>query len=135
MNTIPKYKIGTSIAVDKQKVLDYFYKYIDHKKENENTETYVCKDSSILILQQGKEENKVFVKFHCTIAVNDQEESMTFPGKSWFLDFCKETGCNIQNLTTKVIIPASDGAITSDMFSSEAFRIAKHSASHPKNKK
>lgn len=134
MDTIPKYKIGTSIAVDKEKVLDYFSIYIDHKNENEELETYTCRDNSLLILQKSKEENKVFVKFHCNIEVNTQQKSISFPGKSWFLVFCNEIGCGIQNLNTKVIMPASDGAIMSDMFSSEAFRIAKHFASHPKDK-
>lgn len=134
MEIIPKYKIGTSIAVDKQKVLDYFYIYIDHKNENEELETYTCKDNSLLIIQQSKEENKVFAKFHCNIEVNVQEKSTSFPRKSWFLVFCREIGCEIQNLSTKVIMPASDGAIMSDMFSSEAYRIAKHYASHPKDK-
>lgn len=133
MHRIPKYKIGTSIAVDKQKVLDYFRMYIDHKNEHENGETYTCKDNSLLILQQSNEANNVFVKFHCAIEVNTQEKSTSFPGQSWFLAFCKEIGCDIQNVTTKVIMPASEGALLSDLFSSEAFRIANHCASHPKD--
>ncbi len=134
MDIIPKYKIGTSIPVNKQKVLDYFSIYIDHKNENEKTETYTCTDNSLLILLQSKEENKVFVKFYCNIGVNTQDNSMNFPGKTWFLVFCQENGSGIQNLNTKVIMPASDGAIMSDLFSSEAFRIAKHFASQPKDK-
>ncbi len=134
MDSIPKFKIGTSIAVDKQKVLDYFYIYIDHKNEDKDIETYTCKDDSLLILQQSKEENKVFVKFHCNIKVNAQEQAMGFPGQSWFLDFCKEIGCEIQNLRTKIIMPASDGAILSDLLSSEGFRIAKQEAGRAKDK-
>lgn len=133
MDIIPKYKIGTSIAVDKQRVLDYFHDYIDHKNEKEAHETYICKDDSLLVLQKSDQTGRVFVKFHCNIQVNARDKSVGFTGKSWFLMFCEEIGCEIQNLNTKVIMPASDGAIMSDLFSSEAFRKVSHAADHPKD--
>lgn len=123
---IPKYKIGTTIPIDKQKVLDFFSVYIEYQKENAVKETYVCKGGSILILQPSEDEKQVWVKFH----VNIEKD---FYGKIWFMDFCRTHHSLIQNLRTKVISPVSDGAIMSEIYNSKEFRIANHFMSHPKD--
>lgn len=134
MQIIPKYKLGTTIAIDKQKVLTYFDIYIDHKIENEEKEFYTCKDGSFLILLPSKIESKVFVKFHLNLQIDPFRKSVSFLGKIWFMNFCKENKSEIQNLRTKVFMPVSDGAIMSYIYTSESHRIAKHYAEHPKDR-
>ena len=134
MEIIPKYKLGTIIAIEKQIVMDYFLTCIDFESEEAEKESYTCKDGSLLILQPSNNENKVFVKFHCNLQVNPQEKSVCFLGAGWFLDFCKKNNLEIQNLRTKTVMPSSEGAIMSDIFTSEAFRLAKHYVRHPKDR-
>jgi hypothetical protein len=135
MDIIPKHKLGTTIAVDKQKVLTYFNIYIDHKIEDREKEYYTCKDGSILILQPSNIESKVFVKFFLNLQIDPTRKSVSFIGKIWFMNFCKENNSEIQNLRTGVVMPVSDGAIMSDIFTSEAHRLARHYAEHPKDKR
>jgi hypothetical protein len=127
MPIIPKHKLGTSTAIDKQKVFDYFNIYIDYKIEDTERESYVCKDGSVLILQPSSIEGKIFVNFHINIEVD-------YTGKIWFMQFCRENNTEIQNLRTGIIMPVSDGAIMSDLWSSEASRISRHFANNPKDK-
>ncbi|WP_337085142.1 hypothetical protein [Elizabethkingia anophelis] len=133
INKIPKYKLGTTIAIDRLKVLSYFDIYIAHKNEGTEKETYTCKDGSILILQPGNIDTKVFVKFHLNL-LDPIENALSFPGKNWFIQFCRENNSEIQNLRTGVIMPVSNAYIMSDIFTSEAFRISRHYATHPKDK-
>ena len=48
-------------------------------------------------------------------------------GKNWFLKFCKQYNSEIifLNKKKKIILPASDGALTSAIFTSVAFLKAK----------
>jgi len=131
MDTIPKHKLGATISIDKWKVLEFFNPYIDHKVEDSEKETYVCKDNSLLILQQSDTDGKVFVKFHLNLLIDASRKSVSIQGKVWFMEFCKEHHSEIQNLRTGVVMPVSDGAIMSDIFTSEAFRLAKHYSQHP----
>lgn len=135
MDVIPKYKLGTTIAVDKLKVLAYFNIYIDHKNGETGKESYTCKDGSILILLQSNIESKVFVQFHLNLQVDPVERSVGFLGKIWFMKFCEENNSKIQNLRTGVVMPVSDGAIMSDIFTSESYRLARHYTEHPKDRK
>lgn len=127
MQYIPKYKIGTIIAIDRQKVFDFFSDYIAYKEEDATKETYVCKEGSLLILQPAENEEQVWVKFHVNIENG-------FLGKIWFMNFCRAHHSLIQNLRTKIVLPVSDGAIMSEIYSSEACRIMKHYWCHPKDK-
>ncbi len=134
MDNTLKYKLGATIAIDKRKVLDYFSAYINYQVEDSKKESYVCKDYSLLILQQSDIKGKVFVKFHLNLHVDTSKKTMSSQGKIWFMQFCKEHNSEIQNLRTGVVMPVSDGAIMSDLFSSEAYRLAKHHFQHPNDK-
>ncbi|GAA4272518.1 hypothetical protein U6A24_09780 [Aquimarina gracilis] len=133
MDTALKHKLGTTIAIDKREVLDYFSVYINNQMEDSKNESYLCKDYSFLILQQSAIKGKVFVKFHLNFLIDASQKTMSFEGKNWFIRFCKTYNSEIQNLRTGVVMPASDGAIMSDIFTSEAFRRAKHRSQHPKD--
>lgn len=133
MDIIPKYRIGTTIAIEKQNVLSYFEKHIDCKNENETRESYTCKDGSILVLLPSDIASKVFVRFDLNL-FNPIDESVSFIGKIWFMNFCKENNSMIKNLRTGLVMPVSDGAVTSDIFHSKAFRVSLHLANNPKDK-
>ncbi|MEL1242838.1 hypothetical protein AAEO56_01080 [Flavobacterium sp. DGU11] len=126
-NIIPKYKIGTTICIDKIKVLDFYDRYIDHRKAHEQWEIYTLKDDSVLILKPSNEPNKIFVDLHLNIEIG-------FIGKIWFMEFCKDNHSKIKNLRTGIIMPVSDGAIMSDIYTSKSFGIANHFHNNPKDK-
>lgn len=123
-----KYKIGTTIAIDRQQVLDFFSPYINRPFEAAPTETYICREGSLLVLVPGDTEEKVFVHFHLNLY------AATFEGKIWFMRFCSKHASEIKNLRSGAIMPVSDGAVLSDLFGSRAFRIAQHYIDNPKDK-
>lgn len=135
MNTNLKHKIGTTIAIDNQKVLNYFSKYIlsNQQLNDAKKNSYWCIDDSIIVLKPSENKEKVFVQFHLNFLVNPSKNSISFEGKIWFMEFCKKYNSEIKNLRTGVVMPVSDGAIMSDIFTSETFRLAKHRANHPKD--
>jgi len=134
MFIIPKHKLGTTVAIDKEKVLDYFEVYIDKKNEDTVKESYNCKDGSVIILRPSNIESKVFVKFHLNPQIDTIKRSVGYIELILIMKFCKENNSEIQNLRTGVVMPVSEGAIMSDIFTSEAHRIARHYANHPKDR-
>lgn len=128
MEQQPKYKIGTTIAVDRQQVLDFFSPYINRPFEATPTETYICREGSLLVLVPGDTPEKVFVQFHLNLYAE------TLEGKIWFMKFCSKHASEIKNLRSGMIMPVSDGAILSELFRSRAFRITQHYIDNPKDK-
>lgn len=128
MEQQPKYKIGTTIAIERQQVLDFFSPYINRPFEAALTETYICREGSLLVLVPGDTPEKVFVQFHLNLYAE------TLEGKIWFMSFCSIHASEIKNLRSGVIMPVSDGAILSDLFHSRAFRITQHYIDNPKDK-
>ncbi len=130
-----KYKIGTTKPIDEKDVLKFFEVYIDHSIDIPEKGKYVCIDQSVLVLKLSGLEDNVYVEFHLNFEIDSTTQSLGFSGKDWFMKFCNAYNSEIKNLRTKVIMPVSDGAIMSDIRSSEAFKQAKHRAFHPKDSK
>lgn len=129
-----KYKIGTTIAIDRQKVLHFFSPYIDSPVEGATVETYTCREGSLLILLPSGIKENVFVQFHLNLNADPQNPEGDLEGKIWFMQCCKQYGSEIKNLRSGEILPVSDGAIMSDLFSTKAYRIASHFYNNPKDK-
>lgn len=134
MQTIPKYKFSTTIPIDKQKVFDFFSTYIEYQIENAVWETYVCKDGSLLVLRPNNNEGSVWVYFHLNITVDQSRQSIGFIGINWMMNFCKEYHSEILNVRKKIVLPVSEGAVMSVIYTSIAFRIAQHYACNPKDR-
>ncbi len=128
------YKMGTTIAIDRQRVLDFFNTYISHSIASAPFETYLCREGSLLVLVPGDIKENVFVQFLLNLNSDKQEPGRELEGKIWFMKFCKQHNSWIKNLRSGTILPVSDGAIMSDMFSSRSFKIAQHQLNHPKDK-
>lgn len=132
MNNLPKHKFGTTIAIEKQKIRDYFSNYFNHQTDGPE-ESYQLIDGSLLVLKPSGIPEKAFVHFHLKLQIDQEDKSVSFQGKNWLMDFCKEYDSQIQNLRTKVVMPVSEGAIMGDIMRSETFRLSLHAANHPKD--
>lgn len=67
------------------------------------------------------------------ITVDQSRQSIGFIGINWMMSFCKEYHSEILNVRKKIILPVSEGAVMSVIYTSIAFRIAQHYAYNPKD--
>lgn len=133
MQTIPKYKFSSTIAIGRQKVFDFFNTYIEYQLTDAARETYVCKDGSWLVLRPSGTQECVWVTFLLNITVDRSRQLIGFIGINWMMIFCKENHSEIMNVCKGIILPVSEGAVMSVIINSMGFRIAKHYAENPKD--
>jgi len=131
---IPKFRLRTTITFELNEVKNYFnLKYNVSPALGLNTH---IKGADIILLEE--KEKRVIVEFHCSIkSLPDNEAGMDISSKNVALSFCKNFKTELISLHTKSTIPASDGALTSelfDLFKSSKFRKAWHFLNHPKDR-
>lgn len=131
MREIPKYKIGTTIPIDKDIIINYFKNVVDFNNVIETQKEYHFQDNSILILKKSLYKNQYFVNFYIQFQVSDR--AIEFKSTPFILKFFIENNSKIKRLNRKEIMYASEGALLSDIYHSRSFKIARHIAEHPKN--
>ena len=69
----------------------------------------------------------------CKFDLLDESNSLNFRPLQKFLNFCAKYNISIRSTRNQAVLPASFGAVFSDMKSSKAFRQALHMSMHPKD--
>lgn len=129
------YKIGTTIPIKSEIILSFFAKHTVDERFNNLTE-FQLKDGSKIQLKRSLDDDKYFVniylKFNIIQNLGQKTNSLSFP-LQLILNFFTECNSQIKNLRTNVIMPISEGALLSDIFSTNQFRKAMQLASNPKD--
>ncbi len=123
---IPKYKLVALKPIERTLVMNFWDSFIRQIPTEANL--YECNDGSNIVLHNSNDEDLVFVEFQCQLSVT--ERSVSFGLAEQFLKFCRTYESSIRVLRNKSEIPASFGAMFSDMKNSLAFRKASHLAEH-----
>lgn len=125
---IPKYKLCTANSVSKDDVLTFFADFISEKTLYKNKEAYRCIEDSLLVLHPSGVENLIFFEMHCSIIGKPRTGKVNFKSAIKFMKFCEMQKTHMKIPKNKSILPASEGALLSDIFNSQSFKKAMHNA-------
>lgn len=125
---IPKYKLCTANSVNKFEALTYFTGFIYEETLYKNKPAYRCTENSLLILHPSGIENLIFLEMHCSIIGKPGTGRVDFKSAMKFMKFCVCQKTEMKIPRNKSILPASQGALMSDLFNSKSFKKAMHNA-------
>ena len=127
---IPKYKLCTANSVSKADAKLYFSNFIAEETLYKNKEAYECIEGSLLIFHPSGIENFIFLEIHCKIIAKPGTGSVSCKSVMKFMKFCVRQQTDIKIPRNKCIMPASEGALMSDLWNSQAFKKARHYAEY-----
>ncbi|AFY57709.1 hypothetical protein Riv7116_5327 [Rivularia sp. PCC 7116] len=125
---IQKYKLCTANSVSKTDALTYFIDFICEETLYKNKPAYRCVEDSLLIFHPSGIENLIFLEIHCRIIGKPGTGRVNFKSAIKFMKFCVWQKTDMKIPRDKSIIPASEGALMSDLFNSQSFKKAMHNA-------
>ena len=125
---IPKYKLCTANSVEKEDALRYFIDFICEESLYKDKPAYRCVENSLLIFHSSGIENLIFLEIHCSIIGQPGTGTVSFESAMKFMKFCVSQKTDIKIPRNKCILPASEGALMSDLFNSQSFKKAMYNA-------
>ena len=125
---IPKYKLCTANSVSTTDALIYFTDFICEEIVYKNKPAYQCIEDSLLIFHPSSTNNLIFLEIHCSIVSKPGTGTVNFKSAMKFMKFCVWQNTDIKIPRNKSILPASEGALMSDLLNSQSFKKAMHNA-------
>ena len=126
----PRYRLGMTQAVARDRVYAGFEDVLLASVERVS-DLWPCVDGSAIVLKDGGGDGLVYVEFQCQFHVRRPDE-VGFGLLARAIAFCREHGGTMRLRRGKLTVPASESALSS-VFSSRAFRVARHLAAHPRD--
>ncbi|XXX75413.1 hypothetical protein WMF30_47970 [Sorangium sp. So ce134] len=124
----PKYRLSTVQAVAKDEALASFMDALPGPLLPEEN-LWRCQDGSSIVFKASKKNELFYMELQCQFHALP-EGNVSFGLLPRMIEFCRIHGGALRTIRNNSILPASCG-IYSDVFSSNAYRIARHLANHP----
>jgi hypothetical protein len=128
---VPHYRLSTASSVKQEVVWSHYFEGVVQPVIVGTPRCLELPTGSVLVLYSSADPERVFVEIRCQFALVDN--GVDLASAEDFLLFCESAGTAIRVGRNGNAIPASIGALLSDIKSSRAFRWALHLATHPRD--
>jgi hypothetical protein len=126
---VPHYRLTTGATVRLDAVWTHFFEGATQPVTPGVAQTFQLPTGSVLIVRPSCDPERVFVEIRCRFPLLDN--GVDLASAEDFTMFCAAQGSAIRVARNGTTIPASIGAVISDIKWSRAFRRALHLACHP----
>jgi hypothetical protein len=127
----PRYRLRTVTPISRQAVLDAFGAELDSAIDS-NASVWETKDGEVLKFTSADDPDVFHVEFMCRFRVG-ADRDVAFGNLGLFVALCQRSDGRIKIVRNNSVVKAS-GGIMSDVFRSQAYRIASHLAENPKDR-
>ena len=128
---VPKYRLATATAVRCDDVWSHYFGGVAQLAVLGGSHSIDLPTGSVLVLHSSLDPDRVFVEMHCQLV--PMQRGVDLASAEDFVLFCASSGSAIRIVRNRHTIPASSGALFSDLKWSRSYRWAMHLACNPRD--